>query len=138
MTERLHVGAQIGCDYQFASTWVVGVEGAAAGGILKATRESRCRGLPGDNATFSQTTDFLSSITARVGYAWDHWLFYAKGGVAWAGDRYSAFDQLGDVSILKVWKLGSAGRRARASNGRFGMIGRSGSNTTITALARTA
>ena len=26
-------------------------------------------------------------------------------------------------TILKVWKLGSVGRRARASNGRFGMIG---------------
>ena len=48
-------------------------------------------GIPGDSATFKETTDFLSSATARLGYAWDRWLWYIKGGAAWAGDKYSAF-----------------------------------------------
>jgi outer membrane immunogenic protein len=48
--------------------------------------------VPGDNATFKETTDLLTSATARVGYAWDRWLPYVKGGAAWAGDRYSVFD----------------------------------------------
>ncbi len=89
------LGGQIGCDYQFASSWVIGLEGAAAGGSIQGNTGVATPGLPGDSATFSQKTDFLSSITARGGYAWNDWLFYAKGGVAWAGDRYSAFDQLG-------------------------------------------
>ena len=50
--------------------------------------------MPGDSATFKETTDLLTSVTARVGYAWNNWLLYGKGGAAWASDRYSAFDAL--------------------------------------------
>jgi outer membrane immunogenic protein len=85
------LGGQIGCDYQFASNWVIGVEGAAAGGRIGGSTTVL---VPGDNATFKETTDLLTSATARVGYAWDRWLLYAKGGAAWAADRYSAFDVL--------------------------------------------
>lgn len=85
------LGGQIGCDYQFAPTWVVGIEGAASGGHIGAsTAVPLPLGIPGDGASFSQTTDFLTSATARVGYAWDHWLAYGKGGVALVGDKYSA------------------------------------------------
>jgi len=34
------------------------------------------------------------SATLRVGYAWDRWMIYAKGGAAWAGDKYDAYDSL--------------------------------------------
>ena len=76
-------------------------------------------------------TDFLTSVTARVGYAWNDWLLYAKGGAAWAGNRYSAFDTPG-LRFRGIGDTASAGPRAPVSNGRFGMIGRSSSNTTIT------
>jgi outer membrane immunogenic protein len=33
--------------------------------------------------------DLLPSLTARLGYAADRWLFYVKGGAAWASDSYS-------------------------------------------------
>jgi outer membrane immunogenic protein len=85
------LGGQIGCDYQFASNWVAGVEGSATGGNIGG---STTVAVPGDNATFSEKTDLLTSATVRVGYAWNDWLLYAKGGVAWASDRYSAFDVL--------------------------------------------
>ena len=88
------LGGQIGCDYQFASHWVAGVEGAASGGNIGGSTAVATPGLPGDSATFRQTTDLLTSVTARVGYAWNNWLLYAKGGAAWASDRYSAFDAL--------------------------------------------
>lgn len=88
-TSGYMLGGQIGCDYQFASNWVLGVEGAASGGNIGG---STTVVVPGDNATFRQTTDLLTGATARVGYAWDRWLLYAKGGAAWAGDRYSLFD----------------------------------------------
>src|ERR1700693_1703592 len=29
------IGGQIGCDYQFASNWIVGIEGAASGATIK-------------------------------------------------------------------------------------------------------
>ena len=85
------LGGQIGCDYQFAPNWVLGIEGAAAGGNIGGkSAVAQPGGIPGDSASFHDTTDLLTSVTARVGYAWDRWLLYAKGGAAWADDRYSA------------------------------------------------
>jgi outer membrane immunogenic protein len=83
------IGGQIGCDYQFASSFVVGVEGAASGSTMK---NSRMVGLPlgnPDTALVRASTDFLPSLTARVGYAFDNVLLYAKGGAALAGDRFN-------------------------------------------------
>ena len=88
------VGGQFGCDYQFAPTWVVGIEGAATGGnISKTTTFATTVTVPGDDtASFRSTTDFLASITGRIGYAFDRWLVYGKGGVALVGDRYHSDD----------------------------------------------
>jgi outer membrane immunogenic protein len=82
------IGGQIGCDYQFAPSWVVGIEGAASGSTMKG---STTVGLPlgsPDTALVQAKTDFLTSVTARVGYAFDNVLLYAKSGVALAADRY--------------------------------------------------
>jgi outer membrane immunogenic protein len=90
------VGGQIGCDYQFAPTWVVGIEGAATGGnISKTTNFAVPSFVPPDTASFRSTTDFLASIIGRIGYAWDRWLIYGKGGVALVGDRYHSDDVQG-------------------------------------------
>ena len=91
------VGGQFGCDYQFAPTWVVGIEGAATGGNISKTTNFFVPSIPvapgiSDTASFRSTTDFLASITGRIGYAWDRWLVYGKGGVALVGDRYHAED----------------------------------------------
>jgi opacity protein-like surface antigen len=78
----------VGCDYQFAPSWVVGIEGAAAGSTMKG---SSIVGLPAgnpDSALVEAKTDFLTSVTARLGYAFDHVLVYGKGGAAMAADRY--------------------------------------------------
>ncbi len=88
------LGGQIGCDYQFPSNFVLGIEGGAAGGNIGGSSTFAPPGIPGDSTTFKEATDILSSATGRVGYAWDRWLLYAKGGGAWAGNRYSAFDTL--------------------------------------------
>jgi outer membrane immunogenic protein len=83
-------GGQIGCDYQFAPTWVVGVEGAASGSTLRgSTSVGLPLGLSGEAASVTGRMDLIPSVTARLGYAADRWLFYVKGGVAWASDSYS-------------------------------------------------
>jgi opacity protein-like surface antigen len=82
------IGGQIGCDYQFAPSWVIGIEGAASGSTMKG---STTVGLPlgnPDTALVQAKTDFLTSVTARFGYTFDNVLLYAKGGVAMAADRY--------------------------------------------------
>ena len=82
------IGGQIGCDYQFAPSWVIGIEGAASGSTMKGrTTVGLPLGNP-DTALVQAKTDFLTSVTARFGYAFDNVLLYAKGGVAMAADRY--------------------------------------------------
>jgi outer membrane immunogenic protein len=83
-------GGQIGCDYQFSPSWVIGVEGAVSAGSLNgSTLVALPLGAPGDTALVTARTDFIPSLTARLGYAVDHWLIYGKGGVAWTNDKYS-------------------------------------------------
>ena len=82
------IGGQIGCDYQFASNFVIGVEGAASGSTMRSTRNvGLLLGNP-DVALVKANTDFLPSLTARIGYAFDNVLLYARGGAALAGDKY--------------------------------------------------
>jgi outer membrane immunogenic protein len=90
------LGGQIGCDYQFAPNWVAGIEGAAAGGNIAG---NAAVAIPGDSVTFTENTDLLTSVTARVGYAWNDWLLYAKGGAASTANRYSAFDVAGSFDF---------------------------------------
>ena len=87
------IGGQIGCDYQFSPNFVVGIEGGASGSTLKGSTvvpfQPAAGAIPGETAVVRVTTDFIPTLTARVGYAVDHWLFYAKGGAAWAYNKYS-------------------------------------------------
>jgi outer membrane immunogenic protein len=82
------VGGQIGCDYEFASSVVIGVEGAASGSTMRGNRQVALPGSPPDIALVQANTDFLPSLTARIGYAFDNVLLYARGGAALAGDKF--------------------------------------------------
>jgi outer membrane immunogenic protein len=86
-------GGQVGCDYQFAPSWVVGAEGRAAWNSLKSSYSGTVV-FPRTSlvvpSQFSTTNDFLASATGRLGYVYGSglWMFYARGGVAWTRDRY--------------------------------------------------
>src|SRR6516225_9019518 len=73
-------GAQFGCDYQFYSNLVLGVEGAVSGSTMKSsTTVAFPAGFAGDSGVVTTKTDFIPSVTARFGYAFDRVLLYAKG-----------------------------------------------------------
>jgi len=82
------IGGEIGCDYQFANNFVVGVEGTASGTTMKGDSLITLP-VTGDSALVHANNDFLSSVTGRFGYAFDTVLLYARGGLAVAGDKYS-------------------------------------------------
>jgi len=86
-------GAQVGCDYQVTSNWVIGVEGSVSFGNVRGgastTLGTDSHDLPLGTLDFHAKTDWIASITERIGYSWSTWLLYAKGGVAWAHDKYS-------------------------------------------------
>jgi outer membrane immunogenic protein len=92
-------GGQVGCDWQLTPNWVIGIEGAAAWADLKGDASvSPDQFL---TETFHAKTDFLASVTGRIGWAWDRWLLYAKGGVAWDRDKYDIdFAFSGEVACI--------------------------------------
>jgi outer membrane immunogenic protein len=85
-------GGQIGCDYQFAPSWVLGLEGRAAWTNLKSSIATPVTiGATGTvlPSQFTVGNDFLASVTGRVGYSFfdRRVLLYFRGGVAWTNER---------------------------------------------------
>jgi outer membrane immunogenic protein len=87
---KLLGGAQGGCDYQLASNWVFGAEGDFSWTSLNGqATDPFFAGKNGNPITLTSSTNQLATATARLGYAWDHYLLYGKGGAAWTHDSYS-------------------------------------------------
>ncbi len=83
-------GGQIGCDYQFASGWVIGAEGRAAWSSLSGNTAGAVT-FPAAGTVptrFTVSNDFLASTTARLGHTFtDRWLFFVRGGAAWTREK---------------------------------------------------
>jgi outer membrane immunogenic protein len=106
-------GVQAGCNYQFAGGWVVGIQG---------DYDWSGNGNDGNNAFFNNLTGSfntknLASVTGRVGYAWDRFLGYVKGGAAWERDDFTVIFPNGAVASLSSntrsgWTVGVGGEYA--------------------------
>lgn len=81
-------GGQAGCNLQFGGNWLIGIEGEGSAANIKGDTTQTIQGITG---TAHAQTDWLASATGRLGWTWDRWLIYGKGGVAWAGEKYSLF-----------------------------------------------
>ena len=83
-------GGQVGCDLQLAPgwmTWVAGIQGSGSGADIKGDVLDTF--FPSSwGKTFHAKTDWLADVTGRIGIAWDRFMIYGKGGVAWVGDKY--------------------------------------------------
>jgi outer membrane immunogenic protein len=71
-------GIQGGADYQFAPSWVIGVE--AQYSWLGGNSSGQAFPL---GTIVTTNTDQLGSVTGRLGYTWGPAMLYAKGGYAW-------------------------------------------------------
>ena len=77
-------GGQLGYNYQFYNNWVVGIEGTVDG--IASSNKTTGNIVIGPNTfTASGRATWDATLAARLGYAADNWLFYAKGGGAWVG-----------------------------------------------------
>jgi outer membrane immunogenic protein len=83
-------GGQVGCNYQWTPDLVIGLEGDISGaGIDGSTNVVATVIVPNDLGVVAHAkTDMIATATARLGYAMGHSLLYAKGGAAWAHDKY--------------------------------------------------
>jgi opacity protein-like surface antigen len=85
-------GIELGYNYQFANNWVLGVEGDIGAANVNGGRTAgTADGLDATGAsvafspaffTVQDRTNWMATVTGRVGYSWGRTLFYAKGGVA--------------------------------------------------------
>jgi outer membrane immunogenic protein len=106
-------GGQIGANYQF--NWlVVGIEGDFDWTGLKAT------GSDSLGNSINTKTEWTSTVTGRVGAAFDRLLVYGKGGVAFAEDQSSLADIAGgtasDSFMRTGWTAGAGLEYAFAQN----------------------
>jgi len=92
------VGGYLGCDYQFASPVVVGLEGDAEwAGIRGGTANFINTGVPAD--FYETRINSEASIRGRLGYSVNRALFYVTGGAAWA--RVTEHDVIGATGAFQ-------------------------------------
>jgi outer membrane immunogenic protein len=104
-------GVQAGCDYQFAGGFVIGIAGDYAWSNASASHASVL--FPG--FSHQSTVKSLASATGRIGYAWDRFLGYVKGGGAWERDNFLDTDGItpGTASQTRSgWTVGVGGEYA--------------------------
>lgn len=103
-------GAQAGCNWQ-VSQWVFGAQGDWDWTSTSATFND----LAFADTTNSVKIKSLASVTGRIGYAWDRFLLYAKGGGAWerADFTQAIGGEIFDVSNTRSgWTVGGGGEYA--------------------------
>jgi outer membrane immunogenic protein len=88
-------GLQVGCNYQTGG-WVFGIQGDYDWSGAKSSDGGTAilvTGAPTIVNALSASTKInsLASVTGRVGYSWDRFLGYVKGGGAWVNNDYTLF-----------------------------------------------
>jgi outer membrane immunogenic protein len=82
-------GFEAGANYQF--NWaVIGIEGDWQGATIGDTFVTHSPIVGGAFTDEVRSLDWVSTLTGRLGLAWDRWMLYGKGGAAWAATDDSA------------------------------------------------
>jgi outer membrane immunogenic protein len=76
-------GFDAGYNYQFNQNFLVGIDGSFTFSGLDGTSRDVST-VNGNVDNKSDRMRWLSTATGRIGYVTDNWLWYAKGGWAWA------------------------------------------------------
>lgn len=86
-TDGAVFGGQVGCDWQFAPNWVIGIQGMLDGADINGLANDNANGLLGvGTGTMGVKTKWLGSVTGRLGWVYQpEAMAYIKGGAAWAG-----------------------------------------------------
>jgi outer membrane immunogenic protein len=81
-------GGQVGANYEFSNGALVGVEAdfdwLPNNGNTTTTTLAAGPGTPA-TASVTVNNQWVTTVTGRLGYAWDRLLVYGKGGGAWVG-----------------------------------------------------
>jgi outer membrane immunogenic protein len=124
-------GGHIGYNWQMGYSWLVGIEASGTWSGVKKTVFG-----PLDPLRFPGTQDdrwttevkWFATVTPRVGFTVSNWMWYLKGGVAFAGIDHRLESPTAaasfDTSDTGVgWTIGFGGELLLASNWVFGIEG---------------
>ena len=98
--EGLIIGGQFGYNFS-TGRWVYGIEATLSGGGTFYDHRSVSAFFPGSDR-WSVDVDWSTTITGRLGYAFDRTLVYAKGGYAGAEVESRVFDRVFAVGGICV------------------------------------
>jgi len=84
-TTQFAGGGQVGANYEFWGGAVIGVEADFDWLPNTSNQSSIVTDPSGASATLTANNRWLTTVTGRLGYAFDRVLVYAKGGGAWVG-----------------------------------------------------
>jgi high affinity Mn2+ porin len=118
------VGLQSGYNYVLPSHWMLGFESDVSFPNSDVLIPFSVRGSQTVNSpltgevSYGEAVIYYGSARARVGYAFDHFLLYGTGGLAWtydqvtrtqlAGNSFGGFAAPGTVDTKLLWRLGWA------------------------------
>jgi outer membrane immunogenic protein len=125
------VGGHIGYNWQMGYSWLVGVEASGTWSGVKKTIFGPLdpRVFPGsEDDRWTTEVKWLATVTPRAGFTVSSWMWYLKGGVAFAGIDHrfvSPSDGMSfDTSDTKVgWTIGLGGELLLANNWILGIEG---------------
>ena len=81
-------GGQVGFNRQ-TGNWVWGLEADISGTTLRDRTTVSVPTLPLITQTYDVAIDWTASLSGRLGYAWDRWMLYGKGGAAVMHETYA-------------------------------------------------
>jgi outer membrane immunogenic protein len=132
-------GGQVGFNYQLGNA-VFGVEGDFDWAANNNNNVTGVVGPLGHTFTASANDKWMATVAGRLGYAFDRWLIYAKGGGGWVGANSFTVTDLttggsvtaGSSNTISGWLVGGGFEWAFANNWSlraeydyFGLSGRS-------------
>jgi len=85
-TGSYFIGLQAGYNYMLPSRFLVGFESDVSAPNKIAGTQAFSSALTGQ-ASYNDTVLQFGTARGRIGYAFDHWLVYGTGGVAWTYDK---------------------------------------------------
>lgn len=115
------LGGQIGYNYQFANNVVLGIETDLQWADISGEVNASVLGFP--VLTAGSSIDYFGTIRARLGYAYDRFLPYITGGLAY-GKTSTDLSVIGiplfsDSSTNWGWTIGAGGEFAITNNWTF-------------------
>jgi outer membrane immunogenic protein len=90
-------GGQVGCDYQFASNWVIGIQGLADWADFSGSNAS----IPVPANIFHSHTRWFGTVTGRLGFLFaPSFMVYGKAGWGWVNDKNDLRNTAGVVTAV--------------------------------------